>query len=141
MSLSGIPGHKIQHDTHLERLVARLALPAAFLTSQNRFPGSRPEYVANATDKENALRHVRIFDAWRFGEPSTMVIDGNSIAFDARTVQVVLDGEWRGFLLPGLLVRLDSLEILATYSVTTAVNIGCSNYALCSAFREQVRLA
>ncbi|KAJ5117610.1 hypothetical protein N7448_011242 [Penicillium atrosanguineum] len=51
-----------------------------------------------------------------------------------------------GFLLPGLidnhihLSRLDSLETLTSYGVTTAMNMGCSNYTLCSAFREQVGL-
>ena len=95
---------------------------------------------------KTALTNVRVFDGWDIGEPRTVVIDGDRITFDtARGVQNTIDGEG-GVLLPGLidshihLSRMASLETLSRYGVTTAMNMGCSNYTLCAAMREQVSL-
>jgi imidazolonepropionase-like amidohydrolase len=74
-----------------------------------------------------------------------VVIDGDSITFDPRDVQRTVDGEG-GILLPGLIDShvhvgsLASLETLSRYGVTTALNMGCSNYTLCSALRNQIGL-
>lgn len=94
---------------------------------------------------KTALTNVRVFDGWRIREPSTVVIDGDSITFDPRDVQNTIDGEG-GVLLPGLidshihLSSLASLETLSSYGVTTVMNMGCTNYTLCSALRDQIGL-
>ncbi|KAI4946663.1 hypothetical protein J4E91_006834 [Alternaria rosae] len=91
------------------------------------------------------LSNVRIFNGWAFSEPTTVGIDGDRITFDTRHAQHTIDGEG-GFLLPGLidshvhLTRLDSLEVLASYGITSVMNMGCSNYTLCAALREQIGL-
>lgn len=94
---------------------------------------------------KTALTNVRIFNGWGFSEPSTVVIDGDSITFNTRHIRRTIDGAG-GFLLPGLidshihLTRLDSLDTLTSYGVTTVMNMGCSNYTLCSALSDQVGL-
>ncbi|QKX61006.1 uncharacterized protein TRUGW13939_08152 [Talaromyces rugulosus] len=92
-----------------------------------------------------ALTNVRVFDGWGINEPTTVVIDGDSISFDSHGVQNTIDGKG-GVLLPGLidshihLSTLASLQTLSSYGVTTAMNMGCSNYTLCAALRDQVGL-
>jgi imidazolonepropionase-like amidohydrolase len=94
---------------------------------------------------KTALKNVRIFDGWGIGEPGTVFIEGDSITFDPRHVQNTIDGEG-GCLLPGFidshvhLSSLASLETLTSYGVTTVMNMGCSNYTLCLAMRDQVGL-
>jgi imidazolonepropionase-like amidohydrolase len=94
---------------------------------------------------KTALTNVRVFDGWAIGEPSTVIIDGDSITFDHHGVQNTIDGQG-GVLLPGLIdshchvTSLASLETLSSYGVTTAMNMGCSNYTLCSALRNQIGL-
>jgi imidazolonepropionase-like amidohydrolase len=74
-----------------------------------------------------------------------VVIDGDKITFDTRHVQKTIDGKG-GVLLPGLidshihLSTVSSLEVLSSYGVTTAMSMGCDNYTLCKAFREQIGL-
>lgn len=126
-----LPGHQARDissahvETQLKLLQAR---------SQSAPPTSK-----------TALINVRVFDGWSIGTPSTVVIDGDKITFDTRHVQKTIDGKG-GVLLPGLidshihLSSLASLETLSSYGVTTAMNMGCDNYTLCSAFREQVGL-
>ncbi|KAK5745027.1 hypothetical protein LTR17_001778 [Elasticomyces elasticus] len=92
--------------------------------------------------RKTVLRNVRIFDGWRIGEPTNLAIDGDSITFDTRNARNTIDGQG-GVLLPGLidshihLSQMASLETLIGYGVTTAMNMGCDNYTLCAAFREQ----
>jgi imidazolonepropionase-like amidohydrolase len=94
---------------------------------------------------KTALTNVRVFDGWSIGGPSTVVIEGDSISFDFHGVQNTIDGEG-GVLLPGLidshlhLSSMASLETLSSYGVTTAMNMGCVNYTLCSALRDQIGL-
>jgi imidazolonepropionase-like amidohydrolase len=94
---------------------------------------------------KTALTNVRVFDGWRICEPKTIFIDGDSITFDPRDVRNTIDGEG-GVLLPGLIdshihiSSLASLETLSSYGVTTAMDMGCFNYTLCSAFRKQIGL-
>ncbi|TVY27438.1 hypothetical protein LHYA1_G003233 [Lachnellula hyalina] len=91
-----------------------------------------------------ALTNVRVFDGWTIGEPSTVVIDGDSITFDPRGVHNTIDGE--GGVLPGLidshihLSTLASLKSLSSYGITTVMSMGCTNYTLCAALRNQVGL-
>ncbi|KAL7916613.1 hydrolase [Trichoderma velutinum] len=94
---------------------------------------------------KTALQNVRVFDGWTIGEPTTVVIDGDRITFDTRHVQKTINGKG-GVLLPGLIdshIHLNSLASLVTlssYGVTTAMNMGCDNYTLCSALRQQIGL-
>ncbi|KAK3616752.1 hypothetical protein LTR56_025744 [Elasticomyces elasticus] len=92
--------------------------------------------------RKTAVLNVRIFDGWRIGEPTNIAIDGDSITFDLRNARNIIDGQG-GVLLPGLidshihLSQMASLETLISYGVTTAMNMGCDNYTLCAALREQ----
>jgi dihydroorotase-like cyclic amidohydrolase len=132
---SCLPNHHVRHETDATHIETQLSLLRA--RSQNTPPILQKS--------KTALTNVRIFNGWGFSEPSTVAIDGDRITFDTRHPQHTIDGEG-GFLLPGLidshihLTRLDSLEALTSYGVTTVMNMGCSNYTLCAALREQVGL-
>ncbi|KFY02918.1 hypothetical protein V490_00366 [Pseudogymnoascus sp. VKM F-3557] len=125
-----LSGH--QHEIDASHIETQLKLLRA--RNQNTPPTGK-----------TALTNVRVFDGWQIREPSTVVIDGDSITFDPRDVQNTIDGEG-GVLLPGLIdshihiTSLASLETLSSYGITTAMNMGCSNYTLCSALRDQVGL-
>jgi imidazolonepropionase-like amidohydrolase len=133
---SCLPNHNERHSIDATHIETQLGLLRA--RSQSMPP------VLDYKSK-TALKNVRIFNGWGFSEPSTVAIDGDRITFDTRHAQHTIDGEG-GFLLPGLidshihLMRLDSLEALTSYGVTTVMNMGCSNYTLCAALREQVGL-
>lgn len=130
-----LSGHHTRNEVDGSHIERQLKL----LRARSRTTPSMPPI------NKTAITNVRVFDGWGFGEPSTVVIHGDSITFDTRHVQHTIDGEG-GFLLPGLidshihLGRLDSLETLTSYGVTSVMNMGCSNYTLCAAFREQVGL-
>ncbi|OBT66782.1 hypothetical protein VE03_04001 [Pseudogymnoascus sp. 23342-1-I1] len=104
-----------------------------------------PLFASTPPTGKKALTNVRVFDGWRIRKPSTVVIDGDSITFNLRDIQNTIDGEG-GVLLPGLidshihLSSLDSLDTLSSYGVTTVMNMGCTNYTLCSALRDQTGL-
>ena len=119
------------------------ATSASQVETQLKALGARAQSTPPAG--KTALTNVRIFDGWQIREPSTVVIDGDSITFDPRGVQRTIDGEG-GVLLPGLIDShvhvgsLAGLETLTRYGVTTVLNMGCSNYTLCSALRNQIGL-
>ncbi|HEV2638728.1 MAG TPA: amidohydrolase family protein [Actinocrinis sp.] len=79
------------------------------------------------------LRDVRVFDGDGFGEPSSVVIDGDLIGVEPQAgpdaSAAVVDGGG-GYLLPGLidchihLVDEGTLHKLASYGVTTALDMG-----------------
>ncbi|OBT91810.1 hypothetical protein VE01_09357 [Pseudogymnoascus verrucosus] len=121
----------------------RHEINASYIETQLKLLGARSQRTP-PTGK-TALTNVRIFDGWRIREPSTVVIDGDSITFDPRGVRNTIDGEG-GVLLPGLidshihLSSLASLETLSSYGITTVMNMGCSNYTLCAALRDQIGL-
>ncbi|KAL3420044.1 Adenine deaminase 2-like protein 1 [Phlyctema vagabunda] len=127
-----LSGHQAGHEVNASHIETQLKLLGA--RSQSPPPTGK-----------TALKNVRVFNGWAIGELSTVVIDGDSITFDPRGVQNTIDGEG-GILLPGLIdshihvTSLASLETLSSYGVTTAINMGCSNYTLCSALRDQVGL-
>jgi imidazolonepropionase-like amidohydrolase len=129
---SCISNHQAEHKTDASYIEIQLKLLGA--RSQSKPPTGK-----------TALTNVRVFDGWGIGEPSTVVIDGDSITFDPRDVQNTINGEG-GVLLPGLidshihLSSLASLETLNSYGVTTAMNMGCFNYTLCLALRNQTGL-
>jgi imidazolonepropionase-like amidohydrolase len=127
-----LSGHQAQHGISSSHIETQLKLLGA--RSQSPLPTGK-----------TALTNVRVFNGWSIGKPSTVVIDGDSITFDLRNVQNTIDGEG-GVLLPGLIdshihvASLASLQNLSSYGVTTVMNMGCSNYTLCSALRNQVGL-
>ncbi len=125
-----LSGHRAQSNaTHIETQLKLLAVRSQSLPPKGKI----------------ALTNVRVFDGWGIGEPSTVVIDGDSITLDPRDVQSTIDGEG-GVLLPGLtdshihLSSLAGLQTLTSDGVTTAMVMGCSNYTLCSALRNQTGL-
>lgn len=118
-------------------------LKASYIETQLKLLGARSQ--STPPTGKTAITNVRVFDGWRIREPSTVVIDGDSIALNLRGVRNTIDGEG-GILLPGLidshihLSSLASLETLSSYGVTTVMNMGCTNYTLCAALRHQIRL-
>jgi hypothetical protein len=127
-----LSGHQARHERSASYIETQLKLLEA--RSQSPPPAGK-----------TALTNVRVFDGWGIGEPSTVVIDGDSITFDPRDVQNTIDGEG-GVLLPGFIdshvhvSSLASLQTLSSYGVTTAMSMGCSDYTLCSALRDQIGL-
>lgn len=119
----------------------RHEINASYIETQLKLLGARSH--SRPPTCKTALTDVRVFDGWRIREPSTVVIDGDSITFDPRGNTI--DGEG-GVLLPGLidshihLSSLASLETLSSYGVTTVMNMGCTNYTLCAALRDQIGL-
>ncbi|TKA79335.1 hypothetical protein B0A55_03451 [Friedmanniomyces simplex] len=126
-----LPSHRARHETDASHTETQLKLLEA-----------RSQSVSTQSTGKTALTNVRILDGWRIGEPTNVIIDGDSITFDASNVRSTIDGEG-GVLLPGLIDshihvnRLASLETLTSYGVTTAMNMGCDNYTLCSALHDQ----
>ncbi|RDW65137.1 hypothetical protein BP6252_10788 [Coleophoma cylindrospora] len=127
-----VKGCQVRHEISASHIETQLKLLGA--RSQSTIPTGK-----------TALTNVCVFDGWSIGEPTTVVIDGDSITFDSRGVLRTIDGEG-GVLLPGLidshvhLSSLASLETLSSYGVTTAMDMGCGNYTLCSALRDQIGL-
>jgi imidazolonepropionase-like amidohydrolase len=127
-----LSGHEARHE-----------VTASHIETQLKLLGARSQ--STPPTRKIALTNVRVFNGWSVDEPTTVVIDGDSITFDPRGVQDTIDGEG-GVLLPGLIdshchvSSLASLEALSSYGVTTAMNMGCSNYTLCSALRNQIGL-
>ncbi|OBT87281.1 hypothetical protein VE02_02958 [Pseudogymnoascus sp. 03VT05] len=121
----------------------RHEINASYIETQLKLLGARSQ--STPPTGKTALKNVRVFDGWRIREPSTVVIDGDSITFDPRGVWNTIDGEG-GVLLPGLidshihLSSLASLKTLSSYGVTTVMNMGCTNYTLCAALRDQIGL-
>lgn len=105
-------------------------MDASHIETQLKLLAARSQ--STPTTGKTALTNVRVFDGWRIGEPSTVIIDGDSITFNHHGhVQNTIDGQG-GVLLPGLvdshihLSSLASLETLSRYGVTTALNMGLS---------------
>ena len=75
----------------------------------------------------SALRGVRVYRDGVFGDPEDVVIDGSVIGTND---QGALDAATGGYLIPGLIdchvhiQGLDTLETLARYGVTTALDMG-----------------
>ena len=73
------------------------------------------------------LRGVRVYRDGQFGEPEDVALDGAVIGTDAAGAP---DLESGGYLIPGLIdchvhiVGLDTLETLASFGVTTALDMG-----------------
>ena len=87
-----------------------------------------------------AVTNVRVFDGRQLRAPDTVVIEGGRITADLRGAQVV-DGEG-GVLLAGLIdahVHLrnrGTLEQLASFGVTTALDMGCAPPELVDSLRN-----
>ncbi|KAM0457427.1 hypothetical protein ACHAO4_003227 [Trichoderma viride] len=90
---------------------------------------------------KTAIKNVRVFDGFKLTAPKTVIIDGESISNDTSNIETTVDGNG-GVLIPGLIdshVHISSiagLEILASYGVTTAINMACRNYTQCSPLRN-----
>jgi imidazolonepropionase-like amidohydrolase len=132
-SVSGcLPGLQSRHESHADHIETQVNLLRG--RSQSALPTGK-----------TALTNVRIFDGWRIGDATDVFIDRDIITFDPYDVTATIDG-MGGVLLPGLidshihLTRLASLESLTKYGVTTAMNMGCSNYTLCKYLSAQAGL-
>jgi imidazolonepropionase-like amidohydrolase len=94
-----------------------------------------------AQTEKIALTRVRIFDSRRLLDPGTVVIENGTIGGDAHGARVI-DGRG-GVLLPGLIdahVHLhgpQTLEQLARFGVTTALDMGTWPASLVASLREQ----
>lgn len=90
---------------------------------------------------KTAIKNVRVFDGVKLTAPQTVIIDGENISNDTSNIETTIDGNG-GVLIPGLIdshVHISSiagLEILASYGVTTAINMACRNYTQCAPLRN-----
>ncbi|KAK1241182.1 hypothetical protein MKX08_001156 [Trichoderma sp. CBMAI-0020] len=90
---------------------------------------------------KTAIKNVRVFDGVKLTAPQTVIIDGEKISNDTSNIETTVDGNG-GVLIPGLIdshVHISSiggLEILASYGVTTAINMACRNYTQCAPLRD-----
>lgn len=128
-----LPSNQDQHDTNISHLETQLR------SLEGRSQTTPPKGTT-------ALINVRVFDGRSIGKPSTVFINGDSISFESRgDYQNIINGQG-GVLLPGLVdshihvSSLASLETLSSYGITTALNMGCTNYSLCAAMRNQTGL-
>lgn len=94
-----------------------------------------------------ALKNVRVFDGYKIHRPGTVVFNGTTIIdshFETEADKVI-DGK-RGVLLPGLIEShahpesIQHLEMLASWGVTTVMNMACHNYNLCDSLKGQIGL-
>lgn len=86
--------------------------------------------AAVAPSQKTALVNVRVFDGYKVGDPTTVMIEGDKIiaSSDIGGAQMVDGGG--GVLIPGLIdshCHVDTeakLRILPTYGITTALDMG-----------------
>ncbi|KAL7924462.1 hypothetical protein ACQKWADRAFT_269307 [Trichoderma austrokoningii] len=90
---------------------------------------------------KTAIKNVRVFDGTKLTALQTVVIDGELISNDTSNIETTVDGNG-GVLIPGLIdshihiSTIAGLEILASYGVTTAINMACRNYTQCAPLRN-----
>jgi imidazolonepropionase-like amidohydrolase len=93
-----------------------------------------------ASTDRTAVTNVRVFDGRQLMPPGTVVIEGDRIGSDARGARIVDGGG--GVLLPGLIdahVHLHdrhTLELLAGFGVTTALDMACAPPELVDSLRR-----
>lgn len=87
-----------------------------------------------------AIDNVRVFDGYSVCEPTTVVIDGDTIVTDPAGARHV-DGNG-GVLLPGLIDshchprNATELQELTRYGVTTAFSMACFEPAMCESLQD-----
>ncbi|PNP46914.1 hypothetical protein TGAMA5MH_01867 [Trichoderma gamsii] len=115
----------------LEHLMQERALnPSDMVRRQEHTPRTK-----------TAIKNVRVFDGVKLTAPQTIIIDGENISNDTSNIETTVDGNG-GVLIPGLIdshVHISSiagLEMLASYGVTTAINMACRNYTQCAPLRN-----
>jgi imidazolonepropionase-like amidohydrolase len=92
-----------------------------------------------------AIKNVRVFNGHKLLDPSTVVIDGSVIGFDATGAEII-EGAG-GVLLPGLIdshchpTNMSHMEDLSRYGVTTGVVAACSSRELCVSLLNHPGLA
>ncbi|PON27131.1 hypothetical protein TGAM01_v204080 [Trichoderma gamsii] len=95
----------------------------------------------HAPRTKTAITNVRVFDGVKLTAPQTVIIDGENISNDTSNIETTVDGNG-GVLIPGLIdshvhiTSIAGLEILASYGVTTAINMACRNYTQCAPLRN-----
>ena len=85
---------------------------------------------AAAPGQKTAIVNVRVFDGYKVGDATTVVIEGDKVIASSDVVGTqIVDGEG-GVLIPGLIdshchIEFEAkLKILPTYGVTTALCMG-----------------
>ncbi|KAI0203085.1 hypothetical protein F4808DRAFT_51724 [Astrocystis sublimbata] len=90
---------------------------------------------------KTAVRKVRVFNGQGFTDPQTVIFADGLITSDSEDIETVLE-EPEKFLIPGLIdahVHVPDITGLAgitSYGVTTVLNMGCSDYAVCTALKH-----
>ncbi len=95
--------------------------------------------------KKTIISNVRLFDGISMTAPKTVILDNGVITYvgpdNDATAEVQIDGKGK-FLVPGLIdshchiSTPDNLDTMASYGVTTAVNMACYNYDMCTALMK-----
>lgn len=118
----------------LQHIQSRSSAPSDFVRRSN--PSSLSKI---------ALENVRVFDGYSMSHPQTVIIDGERISDCTHGVNKTIDASGK-YLIPGLIEShahpsgIDSLEALASYGVTTVMNMSCKNYTACELLRDQAGL-
>ncbi len=151
--LPDYPSHIQEHNLDDMRLL--LCLPACvFLVHAGSACGtgdttlyeaalqSLAKRASKGPPKNTTIQNVRFFDGYGFTAPQTIVFSNGIITRVGQpkktTSEVQIDGTGK-FLLPGLIdshshiASPANLDAMASYGVTTAVNMACYNTTFCAA--------
>ena len=104
---------------------------------------------AVSTTSTFAIANVRVFSETGFQTPQTVIVSGSKIVLVGGAAPPgieTVDGTGK-FLIPGLIdshvhpQSCGALANLTAYGVTTAINMACLNYTVCSSLKGQVGVA
>lgn len=94
--------------------------------------------------KKTSIQNVRVFDGQDFTDPQSVILANGHIVADAEDIETVIDGTGQ-FLIPGLIDAhvhvpdVAGLASIASFGVTTALNMACADYAACAALKHNNR--
>ena len=95
--------------------------------------------------KKTIINNVQLFDGIGMTTPKTIILNNGIITYvgpdNGATAEVQVNGKGK-FLVPGLIdshchvSTPENLDTMASYGVTTAINMACYNYDMCTALME-----
>lgn len=116
------------------------------LQSEDHSASSSVRRSVPAAQVKTAITNVRVFDGSCFTPPKIVVFDEGIITSDTENIVDTVDATGQ-YLIPGLIdnhihiFNVQGLENLTSYGVTTAMNMACQNYTLCSMLKQQEGLS
>jgi imidazolonepropionase-like amidohydrolase len=101
---------------------------------------------APARQIKTAITNVRVFDGSCFTRPKTIFVDKGVFTDNGDGITTTIDGSGK-YIIPGLIDShihisdIVGLENATSYGMTTAMNMACNNYTVCSLLKRQEGLA